>query len=97
MSHVGLIGACLADPSTSLEQSFGPVRMHAGTQSARGTPKSTTLGNLAAIARVMRSLLGARLDGSYKRTPFFDIDTGRPVVTPKVLDAEERSQLMQAV
>jgi hypothetical protein len=39
----------------------------------------------------------ARIDGSYKRTPFFSADTGAPIVTPKVLSRGERERLMSAV
>jgi hypothetical protein len=31
------------------------------------------------------ALARARIDGSYKTTPFFDAQRGTPVVTPKVL------------
>jgi len=45
----------------------------------------------------MKSLVRARLDGSYKYTPFFFPDRGIPVVPPKVLTQGERDRVMNAV
>jgi len=53
---------------------------------------STTI----SVLRFAASLLRARLDGSYKRTPFFTPD-GIPVVEPRVLATVERERVMYAV
>jgi hypothetical protein len=45
----------------------------------------------------MISVARARLDGGYKRTPFFDADRETPVVSPKVLTPGERDRVMNAV
>ena len=97
LSHVGLVHACLHDPSMSLDSSFGPVRMRVNTQSARGRPQSMPLSTIASVSRFMASLARARVDGSYRNTPFFTADRGTPVVMPKVLGRGEREQLMAAV
>ena len=96
VSHVGLLHNCLQDPSTSLDSAFGPVRMRVGMKSAKGTPKAMALSTTVAILQFMARLIRARLDGSYKRTPFFDPETGKPRVSPKVLTPDERARLMQA-
>jgi hypothetical protein len=93
MAYVGLVHACLADPSSSIESTFGPVRMRSGTKSAKGRPPSSVLGAIATIAGFAFSLVRARLNGSYKRTPFFNVEPGTPVVEPKVLSRQERARL----
>ncbi|MFS2036743.1 DUF6151 family protein [Polaromonas sp. CT11-55] len=97
VSHVGLLHNCLEDSSTSLDSAFGPVRMRVGMKSAKGAPKAMALSTTVAILQFMARLIRARLDGSYKRTPFFDPETGKPRVSPKVLTPDERARLMQAV
>lgn len=97
VAHVGLIHSCLADRSHPLGSSFGPVRMRAGIRSARGKPPSTAIGSAFSIARLLAALARARLNGSYRLTPFFGPQGGAPVVAPKVLTLEEREQLMSAV
>jgi len=97
VSHVGLLHNCLRDPSTSLDSAFGPVRMRVGMKSAKGTPKPMGASTTISILRFMARLIAARLNGSYKITPFFDPETGTPRVSPKVLTPDERAVLMKAV
>lgn len=97
VSHVGLLHNCLRDPPAGLDSAFGPVRMRVGMKSAKGTPKAMAASTTLAILRFMARLIGARLDGSYKNTPFFDPETGIPRVAPRVLTPDERARLMQAV
>jgi hypothetical protein len=104
LSHVGLVHTCLEQLESqtnarTLDAAFGPVRMRVNTQSAKGAakPKTLPLSTVASIVTFMGSLLRARLDGSYRQTPFFVSGQGRPVVAPKVLTAMERERLMQVV
>lgn len=97
VSHVGLLHNCLQDPSTSLDSAFGPVRMRVGMKSAKGSPKAMAASTTVSILRFMARLVRARLDGSYKNTPFFDPETGIPRVAPRVLTPDERARLMKAV
>jgi hypothetical protein len=96
-SHVGLIHTCLEDPSRTLEGSFGPVRMRVNTKHAKGKPKPMPVSTVISIVRFLGLLMRARLDGSYKNTPFFTPDRGTPVVPPKVLTSSERERVMNAV
>jgi len=96
LSHVGLVHTCLHDASTNLDEAFGPVRMRVNTQGAKGKPKTLPLSTFVSVLRFMGSLAGARLSGSYRRTPFFDPQQGTPVVAPRVLTRDERQQLMQS-
>jgi hypothetical protein len=42
-------------------------------------------------------LARARITGAYKRTPFFSPDSGAPIVTPKILSADERASVYKNV
>jgi hypothetical protein len=48
----------------------------------------------AGLARFAGLVLRARLDGSYRRTPFFVTTTGEPVVIPRILTQSEREGLL---
>lgn len=97
VSFVGLVHTCLEDPARSLESSFGPVRMRVNTKTAKGRPKSMPISTITSVLRFLASVIRARLDGSYKRTPFFAPDRGTAVVQPKVLTSSERDRVMNAV
>ena len=94
--YVGLIESCLASDSPSLQESFGPVRMVLNTKYAMGDVKSTPLGNLVTMLGLMKSVIGARLNGSYKRNPFFDTEAGSPIKRPRVLTQAERERVTRA-
>ena len=98
LSFVGLIHSCLeGNGQPPLDDAFGPLRMRVHTQSARGEPRPSSTGTLRAIARVVGAILSARVSGSYRRTPFFDPDTGRPVVEPRVLSRDQWNEVMAKV
>ena len=59
--------------------------------------KSTPLSTIGVMLRMSRMMMAARLNGSYRNTPFFDIARGEPVVTPTVLTSDERARVMRAV
>ena len=96
VSHVGLVHTCLEDPPRALKSSFGPVRMRVNTKHAKGKPKLMPMSTITSVLRFLSSLVLARLNGSYKTTPFFTSD-GTPVVSPKVLTSSERERVMNAV
>ena len=96
---VGLISACMARPADdpSLQASLGPIRWRAFRKFARGDAAAVPAGETLASA-VLRFLgLGLmwRLRGDGRRTPFFDPQTARPVVEPRVLTLQERQGLRQ--
>jgi hypothetical protein len=86
----GLLVQCL--DSAPLEPSFGPVGARVNTQSAIGEPKPRTSGLLPTMWTILGMVLGSRLSGRYRNTPFFDA-AGAPVATPQVLSADERARL----
>lgn len=94
---IGLVHNCLEGAGPSLDEAFGPVRMWVHTKSARGEPKPEQRGMGGTIAWFLGTVLRARFNGDYRVTPFFHIPTGAPVVTPRVLSAQERAQVMSSL
>ncbi|WAL59102.1 DUF6151 family protein [Thermocoleostomius sinensis] len=94
---IGLIDNCLSSDRNLLSRAFGPVRMHVNTKYAIGEDKPKSIGLLSGTLRIIAMVLKARLDGSHKRTPFFVLGSGDPIVTPKVLSDQELKDVMDAV
>jgi hypothetical protein len=59
--------------------------------------KSNPLAMMGAILRLIAMVGGARITGTYKRTPLFSPDTGAPITTPKILSAAERAAVYKNV
>ena len=72
VSFIGLIHTCLDNPKRSLDESFG----------AKGTVKSHPVALIAGILRFITTVMRARVNGAYRRTPLFSPDTGAPIVIP---------------
>jgi hypothetical protein len=94
--YVGLIESCLGSGPPSIQESFGPVRMVLNTKYAKHPVKSTPMSNFVTMLGLMKSLIGARLNGNYKRNPFFDTEAGSPIRRPRVLTKTEREQVTTA-
>jgi hypothetical protein len=97
ISFVGLLHNCLAQAPGSIDAAFGPVRMRVNTKYAKGKVASMPLSTMTSVARFLGSVIKARIDGSYRQTPFFISGNGEPIVSPKVLSATERERVMNAV
>jgi len=97
ISFIGLVHTCLETSGRPIQDSFGPVRVWVNTKGARGNPKPKTVGIGATILWFLANVAKARIDGSYKQTPFFFVDKGTPIVLPRVLSAEELAKVMNAV
>jgi len=96
LSFVGLVHTCLeTGAGRSLDAVFGPVVACVHAKSARGEPKPKDRGIAAIGAWFFGTVLRARFNGDYKTTPFFDSNSGAPVVTPHVLSVDDRARLMQ--
>jgi hypothetical protein len=96
VSFVGLIHNCLSYAGTPLADTFGPVRMWVNTGSASGKVPSNAGATIAGMARFGAMIIGARMNGGYRRTPFFAAETGTPIAIPKILTAEELAQVSKA-
>jgi hypothetical protein len=90
VAFVGLVAACLA--GRPVEETFGPVAMWGCVAGAAGEPKPPETPMRKIIARIVPRTLKARFDGSYRKTPFFDVKTGRPVAEPRLVTPEERAR-----
>jgi hypothetical protein len=97
LSFVGLIHNCLEAPPASLDDSFGPVRMWSFTKNAKTKIKGSSFGMVPGILKILAMVMRARLNGAYKHTPFFLIDSGAPIVTPKILNNSEREAVYKDV
>lgn len=93
LSFIGLVHTCLESPTQPLDASFGPVRAWVNTRSAKGQPKPKNRGVSTVVFWFFATTVKARINGDYKRTPFFHADTGAPIVTPRVLSAEELAKV----
>ncbi len=96
MAYVGLVHNCLEKlPATSTE-AFGPVRLRVNTKSAQGQLPPMAQNTLSEMSGIMKALLGAWFDGSYRNTPFFS-SGGKPVALPKVLTQAELEHARNAL
>jgi hypothetical protein len=97
VSFVGLVHNCLENGGGALDAVFGPVRMRVNTKGAKQAIKTRSVETVLGILRFVAMVGRARIDGSYRRTPFFSVDTGLPIVEPKVLSPDELRQLQRAI
>lgn len=93
LPFVGLIRAFAPEPTGN---AFGPIRTRVFRQFATGDraaipPDAQPRWRM--LLHVLRLLLGWRLRGDHKRSPFFDAATGAPLAVPRVLTAAEREAL----
>lgn len=95
-AFVSLLSPSLGGAGPALDAAFGPARLFGFVRNAKGEPKPRQSFMLAVLLRVIARSLKARLDGSYRRTPFFDIATDKPVAAPRILPADERDRLVTA-
>ena len=75
---------------------WGALAMHINTGAARNPPVPRGVSMLWVLPRVAPAVLRARVDGSYRRSPFFR-DGGEAIVRPYVLTDDERSALLAHV
>ena len=90
VSFVGLIHTCLVGDAQARQASFGPVTMVVGVNSAIvDDNKPHSAGLVSGIAKTIAMIIKARLSGAYRRSPFFNPETGAPVAEPTVLTSAE--------
>jgi hypothetical protein len=96
ISFVGLVHTCLQNSHRPLDGSFGPVRMWSFTKGAKGFVKPRPVAMIAGMLRFIPMVMRVRINGDYRRTPFFSADTGAPVATAKILSRGERDAVLAA-
>ena len=95
-AYAALMAPMLGGAGPALDAAFGPARLFGFVRRAKGEPKPRPTPFVGVFLRVVARSLQARLDSSYRRTPFFDAATGRPVTAPRILPADERARLAAA-
>lgn len=93
ISFIGLLHDCLETAGQAPQNSFGPVRAYVNPQGALGDSKPKASGTGTIIGWFLKTVLKARLNGDYRRTPFFK--DGKPIAAPRVLSSAERASAMQ--
>lgn len=97
MPYAGVVHSILdfADDAKSREAALGPVRARIQGKFGIGKlPEGThQKAPLGLILRIIAFLVGGLLRGKHAPSPFFDRRTGKPIVEPYVLSANEREAL----
>ena len=97
LSFVGLIHPFVTGSRDERDAAFGAVTTRVFTDGALGEARPTPSGFISAVAKLAVMVLGARVSGAYRRTPFFREDMKTPVATPYVLTSEEYVDVMARV
>ncbi|MHA6262701.1 DUF6151 family protein [Arenibacterium sp. CAU 1754] len=69
---------------------IGPVRVLSFVPSPGGGARKHQ-GATLMVWRFVTRMGAARLSGRWRKTPFFNVETGEPVVAPRVLTKEQRA------
>ena len=97
MPFVGVITRCLPDvDARQPERTLGPFKCGVNGRSALGNREQLDAHDSAPASLFfdfLVKILRWRLRGDHKRTPFFDADSGEPMVAPKVLNSDELTEL----
>jgi hypothetical protein len=93
LPYIGLVRSGLPGADAAMAEAFGPLKIALNTGSAQGRVEPTRIAAFFGILAIMRNVLGEKLSGRSRNNPFFDTGSGRPVVVPRVLSAEERGAL----
>lgn len=92
LPFVGVIASSLDDP----DEARGPVRARVNARFAKGDRSSLDAhdrGPLSLVLRVVGILLGSRLRGDQRRSPFYDPETLEPIAKPRVLTEDELARV----
>jgi hypothetical protein len=98
MSFVSLVRSSLSLEGTAgADTVLGPIKarvfaQHASQADAAFRPQPPSA---AFYFRLIRLLLGSRLSGRYRQTPFFTFPEGKPVAEPHYMSESERAQYYQ--
>lgn len=90
VAYAGVVHTCLEHDAPSLAATFGAPCLVVNTKSALGEVHESKLATLGAVAHIGVSLVGARLTGSWRDTPF--LRDGKRLRTPTVLTDDERQR-----
>lgn len=94
VSFVGLIHPFVTGTPEERDSAFGPVTARVFSDGADGVRRPASTGFATTVLKLAVIILGARISGAYRRTPFFREDMRSPVATPHVLTAAEYADVM---
>jgi hypothetical protein len=89
LSFASLVHTSLGASGGALEANLGTTRVPVNPKHARGTVPYSAVKALFATAKIISSVLRARMNGSWKLSPFFQPGSAEPVVVPRVLSGAE--------
>ncbi len=96
-SFIGMTHSIIELPAdTSLDEHIGPVRKHVNTSGANGDLNVKASHPVLGFANILSQMLGLRLSGRYRHTPFFNVD-GKPIAEPHVLADDEHEALYKTL
>ena len=100
MPFLGMVHAMVI-PQEQSDSLFGPVKGAVQTKYAKPVGEANDEDDkgfpLSTLFRFAKIILGAKLSGAQKRSPFFDSETKAPSVAPTVLTPEERQALLSRI
>ncbi len=88
MSYVGIVRACLAGSAEEIDAAFGPATLAINTESATGPVASSKLAMFGSMFRIVRNLIGARLERRVEDEPLLPRGDLRSIVAPVGQDAK---------
>jgi hypothetical protein len=91
LSRPGLPFATVMVARLETPDCLGPVIAESFVPQPGGPPKHRNGGRMA--WGIMRRMIASRLSGRWKQTPFFDLETGEPVVPIHLISKEDRAAL----
>jgi hypothetical protein len=94
ISFIGLIHSAL--DRAMIDQDFGKNIAIVNVNAATGEPKPEQKGLLGATLRFLWIILSMRIGGQYKKSELFN-ESGKLIVSPTVLTAEERGVLKKTL
>jgi hypothetical protein len=97
LSFVSLVHTGLGASGDELEAKLGATRVTVNPKHARGAVSYSAIRALAATARIVSSVLRARVNGSWRFSPFFRAGSAEPVVAPRVVGADEWVRAARAI
>lgn len=96
ISYVGLVHSCLAPEEASVGEHWKNF-FTVNTAHAKGPVQSPGSGALLGTIAIARMVIGARIRGSWRRSPFFTDGTSQPISSPLVLSSQELARARSAV
>jgi hypothetical protein len=97
LSFVSLVHTSLGASGDELEAELGSTRVTVNPKHARSAVSYSAIRALLATVRIVSSVLRARVNGSWKRSPFFQPGSAEPVVAPRVVGADEWVRAARAI